>query len=382
MFRTKYFDRPPPMRPHERFAQVAFFVMVGIFAVVAAAALVQAAYGQVPQQDGPIGGPPSAGEIELGRVLFFDPLLSANGSVSCSTCHVPELGYTDGLRVAVGINNQAGTMNTPTCLGSSYMPVVFWDGRTAGFEAQALLPLENPIEMGRQTTADVVNRLRGNVGYMKRFLDVFGDARSPIDDVKISRAIASFQSTLVSSNAPIDRYLRGEKDALTPDAKIGWELVEKANCVQCHRPPLWTTNLFANDGTEFATKGRLQFQNGQLVVVTSDQGRFNVTRQGVDRRSFKIPTLREIQRTAPYGHNGEFPDLERVIRHKNSGGKAVFKVQRNGQAVDQVMRDTSIDPRIKPLGWTAQQEKYVVTFLKQAFAGAHFPLVEAPELPR
>lgn len=364
----------PPYTRSEQLGLVLFAALCLAILIIAGIAIGTAS-GQAPQQRGPLGGAPSAGEIELGRTLFFDPLLSQNGTVSCSTCHQPSKGWTDGETVAIGIGGQAGTRNTPTALGSSYMPTVFWDGRTTGFEAQALLPLENPIEMGQQQTADVVRRLRANPGYVRRFIDVFGDANSIVDDVKVSRALSAFESTLVTFDAPIDRYIAGDRDALTADAKIGLQLFRAANCTSCHKPPHYTDNLFHNDGQELASRGVLRTDG---TITTVDQGRFAVApanRRTADmRRAFKTPTLREIHRTAPYGHNGRFVDLKRVVQHKNAGGAARFA---NGQ----LYRDPNIDPRMKAQGWTEEQENYVVSFLSEAFAGADYPLVEAPALP-
>lgn len=338
-----------------------FLIAIAVLLITAVA--VQA---QTPQQSGPLGVAPSAQEIELGRKLFFDPRLSEDGTVSCSTCHDPRQGWSDGLPVAVGIRGQAGTRNSPTVINASYSPLMFWDGRAIDTTSQALLPLANPIEMGRQTDQDVVRRLRLIPGYLVLFAEVYGIdpiQGSPVTGVNLGRAIAAFESTVVSFDAPIDRYLEGDKDALTPDAKVGLNIFKAAKCAQCHSYPLMTDNLFHNNGMEFAGKLRI-----------TDQGRAGVLPRGSVRanhvRAFKTPTLREIARTAPYNHAGNFATLERVIAHYNAGGGNY-----------QGLKDRFTDPRIRPLGLTAEQQKYLVVFLREAFASSSYPLIEEPVLP-
>jgi cytochrome c peroxidase len=328
--------------------------------------LCQLAAGESPvPQTGPLGVAPSPGEVELGRKLFYDPRISQNGTVACATCHNPENGWADGRPLAVGILNQVGTRNSPTIINTSYVPLVFWDGRTVSTVAQALLPMSNPIEMGRQSEQQVVNRLRLISGYIADFAKVYGvDSQTGqvITGLRLARAIAAFESTIVSWDAPIDRYRDGNVNALSPDARIGYKIFEKANCMACHTPPLYTDNLFHNNGSEFAGKAQI-----------TDQGRFSVASsgRGVETvRAFKTPTLREIGRTAPYMHAGQFETLERVVAHYNAGG-----------ANYQGRRDRFIDQRIQSLGLKETQTDYLVLFLKEAFRGYHYPSVDAPILP-
>lgn len=320
---------------------------------------------ELPVQAGPLGVPPTVPEIALGRELFFDPILSLDGTIACATCHDPNLGFTDGRPVAVGISGLAGTRNTPTLLNVGYVkPLAFWDGRAVETSDQAVLPLQNPREMGGQSLGQVVSRLRLSNKYLASFATVFPmdrQAGSPITAANLARAIACFQATLNTCDAPIDRYLAGDREALTSDARVGYELVKKANCFECHPPPLYTDGLVHNVGAEFATRGRI-----------TDNGRFVVTGRDADVGKFKTPTLRGITLTAPYMHNGQMATLERVVRHFNAGGHV--KVA-NAKAEQ---RESRIDPRIKRLGWTPQQEEYVVRFLREAFNGADYPLVGAP----
>jgi cytochrome c peroxidase len=317
---------------------------------------------QPPQQSGPQGIPPTGAEVELGRKLFFETLLSQDGSVSCATCHDPNKGWADGLPLAVGINGQVGTRHSPTIINSSYSTLMFWDGRTVAPITQALLPLSNPIEMGRQSEDDVVRKLRLLPEYVADFAKVYGSvdpqSLSPITGVRLARAIAAFETTIVSFNAPIDRRLDGDEAALTPDAEIGFQLFRQANCMSCHTPPLFADGLLHNNGMEYAGK-----------LVANDLGRAGILpanrRTAETIRAFKTPTLREIHRTAPYNHAGSYADLDRVLLHYQTGG-ARF---------DDTF-DRFIDPRIRAirtLGWTPSQLKYLRTFLLEAFKGSPSP---------
>ncbi len=333
-------------------------------------------YGQLPPQVGPLGVPPRAEEIQLGLRLFFDPVLSFDNRVSCSTCHDPNQGYTDGQRVAVGTNGRRGTRNTPTLLNVGYVkPMVFWDGRNVETTDQSVLPLTNPNEMGRdgvgaqQQLADTINRLRMRQDYAEEFSRVFPidqQSRSAITAANLARALACFESTLTTCRAPIDLYFAGNTEALTPDARIGLEIFKKANCAACHPAPFYTDNATHNIGTEFATRGRI-VDRGR-AIVTAGTVRFT----NGDVGAFKTPTLRGIAQTAPYMHNGAFPTLESVVRHFNVGGH--FKVA--GRKGDYY--DPNIDARIKPQNWTPEQEGYLVQFLREAFEGADYPMVAAP----
>lgn len=331
------------------------------------AAAASPALAQPPLQTGPLGLAPSAAEVELGRKLFFDPRLSEDLSVSCSSCHDPRRGWSDGRPLAVGIRGQVGTRHSPTIVNSSYVPLVFWDMRTVTNVPQALLPLSNPIEMGRQTEQDVLTKLRLIPGYVSLFAETFGSidvgSLSPITGPRLARSIAAFESTIVSFDAPIDRRLAGQVDALTPDAEIGFQIFQAADCMQCHVPPLFTDNLAHNTGTEFAGKWEV-----------TDQGRFGVLPQRLRtnsaRRAFKTPTLREIARTAPYMHAGQFGDLKRVVVHYNHGAARYDR-----------QRDRFLDPRIKPLRLTSTQEDYLILFLREAFASPTYPMIEEPALP-
>jgi len=319
----------------------------------------------IPVYAGPFGIPATPAEIALGHKLFFDPRLSRDNTVSCASCHDPRKGWADGRELAVGINGLVGTRNSPTVINAVYSPLVFWDGRTVGAETQALLPLANPIEMGRQTEADVIRKLRLIPGYVSLFAEAYGiDVRSgsSITGPRLARAITAFEGTVVSFDAPIDRRLDGDASALTPDEEVGFQLFQSANCMSCHVPPLFTDNLFHNNGMEFSGKYRISDQGRSAVQGVADTA--------LTIRAFKTPTLREIGRTAPYNHAGNFATLDRVVIHYALGG------QRYDGFVDRFM-----DPRIVATGWTPTQRAYVVRFLDRAFRSRSYPMISEPVLP-
>lgn len=353
--------------PNERLYNLLVFVVAAIVMIVVAIVGNLCKGADIPQQPGPLNVRPSAKEIELGRKLFFDRRLSQNNTISCSSCHDPAKGWSDGRQLAVGILGQTGTRHSPTIINSSYMPLVFWDGRTVTTVPQALLPISNPIEMGdANNEVRTINKLRLIPGYVSLFADVYGIdtlSGSSVTGVNLGRAIAAFESTVVSFDAPVDAYMAGDRKALSPDAEVGFKIFEKADCMSCHKPPLFTDNLFHNNGMEFAGKFR-----------TTDDGRFRILpanlRTNDTVRAFKTPTLREISRSAPYNHAGNFADLRRVIQHYNAGG-----------ANYQNQKDRFQDQRIKPLGLTETQFHYLEVFLKEGLQCKNYPMISEPNLP-
>lgn len=314
----------------------------------------------------PLGIAPTQKQIELGRKLFFDPLLSDDGTVSCATCHDPAKGWADGRARPVGVRGQVGPIHTPTILGSAYSPLQFWDGRTVGQPTQALQPIVNRIEMGNQSEQQVLNRLRANDRYLLLFQEAYGFDRgvgSAITRNAFGHAIAAFESTIVPSyNAPIDRRLAGDVRALSPDAEIGFRIFKQSDCMSCHKPPHFTDFDFHNNGMEFM---------GRPGNAQQSQGRAAIVANGVIR-GFKTPTLRDIDKTAPYNHRGTFEDLPRVVLHYSTGGV------RFDNTVDR-----NQDARIKPLNLSPSQQRYLVVFLSEAFSsGESYPFVPPPVLPR
>lgn len=271
-------------------------------------------------------------KVALGRRLFFDTVLSRDYSMSCATCHDPRRAFTDGLPHAVGIEGRPNPRHVPTLVNRAYGRTFFWDGRAASLEEQALQPIQNPNELG-SSLAEVVARLKGHAEYPAMFRASFG---TEPDTQGLGRALASYVRTILSGDAPIDRYYAGNADALTQEQREGLRLfVGTANCSACHLGPTFTDEQFHNTG--------VAFRNGAL----RDEGRFAATGKAEDRGRFKTPTLREVARTAPYMHDGSLATLDDVIEFYNRGGN----------------RNPGIDEQLRPLNLTAEEKRALKAFL-------------------
>lgn len=296
----------------------------------------------------PSDNPMTAAKVELGKLLFFDPRLSRDFTISCATCHNPALGFADGLPTSTGIGNQRGNRNAPTVINSTYLPHQFWDGRAPTLEAQALGPIQNPLEMGNRME-DAVETIGEIEGYRQRFQEVFG---GEVTAERIAMAIATFERTVLSGNSPWDRFNLGETDALTPAAREGWELFRgRANCTSCHVGSLLTDFDFHNLGVGMATED-------------PDLGRFRVTAVESDRGAFKTPTLRDIGRTAPYMHDGSLKTIQEVIEFYDRGGEP----------------NQWLDRSMQPLRLSANEKEILQAFLL-SLAGEPEMVVKPPRLP-
>lgn len=242
----------------------------------------------------PDDNPLTVEKVALGRRLYFDPLLSKDNTVSCATCHDPARGWTDQAPVSTGVDGKQGTRSAPTVLNTAFQALQFWDGRAATLEAQALGPIENPVEMA-ETLDNVVRKLEAVPSYRAQFEAVFGTG---VDRDGIAKAIAAFERTVLAGNSRWDQYESGDKSALSAAEVRGLELFRtKANCNSCHAGFNMTDDVFHNIG--------VGLDNPQ-----PDLGRYVVTKADADRGAFKTPTLRDITRTAPYMHDGSEPTLE------------------------------------------------------------------------
>ena len=287
----------------------------------------------------PTGGA-APNEIELGEKLFFDGRLSADGTVSCATCHDPNKGFTDHLATSVGIRKQTGHRNAPTVLNALYNDTQFWDGRAAQLEDQAKLPILNPVEMGQKSPADVVAAIAKIPEYPPAFQKVFGRAVN-YDD--LARALAAYERTQTATDSPFDRFIAGDERALNPQEKRGWALFNgKGRCLSCHAfnptQPTFTDNKFHNIGVsahkqnfpDLARKGLKLVDSGSAEAIDhaaletdmSELGRFLVNKQPKDIGAFKTPGLRNLLVTQPYFHDGSQATLWDVIDHYNKGGVA------------------------------------------------------------
>lgn len=276
--------------------------------------------------------PASQAEIRLGAQLFTEKRLSRDGSLSCASCHDPARGFTDGQKVAVGINGAKGTRNTPTIYGVAHMSKLFWDGRADTLEAQALGPLTSPIEMAANPD-DVVAWLSEDETYRKGFQEAFG---GPPTLERLTKALASFQRAVKLEPSPFDRWRNGEADAISEAAKRGYKTFsQQGRCSVCHRGTELTDGEFHNLGMELDPKN-------------PDLGRFAISNFEAHRGAFKTPTLYNVDLTAPYMHDGSLATLEDVVEFYDKGGGS-------GEGRSALMR---------PLNLTAQEKADLVEFLK------------------
>lgn len=238
-------------------------------------------------------------QVELGKKLYFDPRLSKSGFISCNSCHNLSMGGTDNLRTSIGHNWQQGPINAPTVLNSSLNLAQFWDGRAADLKAQAGGPIANPGEMAFTHTL-AIDVLESIPQYVTEFKLVFGDAKVDID--RVTQAIAEFEKTLVTPNSRFDQWLLGDKDAITAYEQSGYKLFKESGCVACHNGPAVGGNSFQKMGVmeEYKTKSKAV----GLAGVTGDDA---------DRMRFKVPTLRNVEMTYPYFHDGAAQSLTQAV---------------------------------------------------------------------
>ena len=284
---------------------------VWLLALVIAIPLGLDLYMPVPDEN-----PLTREKVELGRRLFRDRRLSRDRSLACSSCHDPDRAFSDGRPVAIGINRQVGRRSAPALINRGYGRVFFWDGRAATLEEQVLQPLQDPKEMN-MTLAEA-------------------SARVGLPSGDISRALASYVRSILSGNAPFDRFTYGDRRALSSEQQAGLQVFRgKGNCTACHVGPNFTDERFHNTG--------VAWRDGSLV----DEGRFAVTGTMEDRGAFKTPTVREIARTAPYMHDGSLVSLDEVVDYYDRGGNS----------------NPGLDPELRPLKLTASEKHSLVAFL-------------------
>lgn len=317
----------------------------------------------------PADNPQTPEKIQLGKLLFFDGRLSADGTVACSTCHDPARAFTDGRPTSIGIKGRAGQRNAPTVLNAVFNKTQFWDGRVNTLEQQAALPIVNPVEMGQRSLDAAAKEIAQIGDYDSRFRGVFG---RPPNGPDLVRAIAAYERTLVSFDSPFDRFVAGDKNAINESAKRGWQLFNtRARCNKCHAlseqtrdTTYFTDNDFHNIGigiirhnvVALAAKAQqlvdsrnaAAIDNAAIQTEMSALGRFLVTKKEADIASFKTPDLRNVLITGPYFHDGSQETLWDVLDHYNKGDG---------------LHDPYLDQDIQPLALSESDIDDVVAFL-------------------
>lgn len=243
-------------------------------------------------------------KIELGKMLFFDPRLSASGVFSCNSCHNLGLGGVDGLETSVGHGWQKGPRNAPTVLNAVLNVAQFWDGRAEDLKAQAKGPIQAGVEMN--STPDRVMAVLNSIpAYKAKFADAFPNEKTPVSFDNVAMAIEAFEATLTTPAAPFDQYLEGKADALTDTQKAGLELFIDKGCAGCHNG----VNVGGHDYFPFGVVTK----PGAEILPPGDKGRFAVTKTADDEYVFRAPTLRNVALTAPYFHSGKVWDLRQAV---------------------------------------------------------------------
>ena len=285
----------------------------------------------------PDDNPMTVEGVALGRLLFYDTILSEDRSQSCASCHAPAFNFSDnGKQFSEGVRGDIGTRNSMPVINIGWMPELFWDGRARGVEGQALGPVPNPIEMHLRWV-DAEQRIQNHDTYPDLFFKAFGTRE--IDSILVVKAIAQFERTMISSNSKWDRYLRGETSLTQAEAQ-GFEIffTEKGDCFHCHATILFSDNLPHNNG---------------LDAEFADLGYGGITNNPNDNGKFKTPTLRNIAFSAPFMHDGRFETLEEVVDFYSEG----------------VQWSPTIDPLMKKVNQggvklTDQEKQHLIAFIK------------------
>ncbi|MDX9732444.1 MAG: cytochrome c peroxidase, partial [Bdellovibrionales bacterium] len=266
----------------------------------------------------PEKNPMTPEKIELGKQLYFDPRLSSSGTISCNSCHNVMAGGDDSVRTSFGIHGKRGERNSPTVWNSAFLSVQFWDGRENTLEDQAKGPITNPVEMGMKNHDVAVDRIRQIPGYREAFAKVFGGragSKSVVTIDRVVQAIASYERTLITEDAPFDRFQKGDKGAISAEAKKGWETFQKVGCTSCH-----SGAYFAGPKLPIGTGFFMKFPTisdadiEKKYEISKDLGRYAVTKSETDKNFWRVAPLRNIALTAPYFHNGSVNDLGEAVR--------------------------------------------------------------------
>ena len=327
----------------------------------------------VPQEN-----PITKEKVALGDKLFHDQRFSSDGKVSCATCHDSKKAFTDSpLKVSEGIEGLKGTRNAPTVLNAAFLETQFWDGRSPDLEDQSLHPFINPVEMGLADHNPILESIRKDKDYQKMFKKVFGMSPEKITMKEVTQAIAAFERTLISGNSRFDRWYFKDEKTLTEKEMAGFKVfIENGRCVSCHviehTSALFTDHKFHNVGVGINRLAQsdveelvgeyleAQYNKEEVDVKvlndakSSELGRVAVTRNISEVGSFKTPTLRNIDLTAPYMHDGSLQNLDDVVEHYNRGGASS----------DEEKITPFLSGGIRPLDLDDEEKENLVAFLK------------------
>jgi cytochrome c peroxidase len=317
----------------------------------------------------PADNPQTSAKIDLGERLFFDGRLSADGTVACATCHDPRRAFSDGLPTSIGIGGLLGRRNAPTIMNALYEKTLFWDGRAASLEQQAVMPIINPLEMGEPSTDAAVAEIAKDPAYRAAFQRAFGRAPNAADLV---RAIAAYERAQIAYDTPFDHFIAGDTKAIGEDAQRGWQLFNSTGrCNKCHArdekvldPTNFSDDDFHNIGVGIVRHDVVALaQKAEKIVASADNeavdraaiqtdmsalGRFLVTKDRASIASFKTPNLRNVLVTAPYFHDGSQQTLWDVVDHYNKGAG---------------LRDPWLDEDIQPLALSEPEVDDLVAFM-------------------
>ena len=267
---------------------------------------------------------------ELGEALFFDPRLSSDNTISCSTCHVPEKAFTDGREVAVGVGGKKGMRNAPTLINVKNMHAFMFDSKVPSLEMQAIVPIQDTNEMNIPMS-ELIKKLAAIDIYMSAAQKIYN---REFDAYVLSRSLSAYERTIVSTGSRFDDYLNGDEQAISESARRGWKLFsEELYCIECHRLPDFSTHESKN--------------NGYIGDTLLDYGRYRATGIESDKNKFKVPGLRNIALTGPYMHNGKLKSLSEVLKHYSSG-----------------VKHNQVDKRIVDFPLTPQKELDLIHFLE------------------
>ena len=303
-----------------------------IAVLMIASAPVLASWEALPEvAPAPEDNPTTAAKVTLGKMLYMDPRFSSTGTVSCNSCHNVMEGGDDSRTFSMGVHGKTGGRNAPTVWNSAFHSVQFWDGRADLLEDQAKGPVTNPVEMGVSEIEQAMDKVRAIPGYKPYFDEAFGKDSMTVDNA--AKAVAAFERTLITPNSAYDKYVKGDKKAMTAEQVRGMETFASTGCTSCH-----SGGAFNGPKMEFGQGFYAKFPTfadnkyNDRYKLSADKGRKSATRNAADAHMYRVPTLRNITDTAPYFHNGSVNDLSEAVR-------VMAKTQLNKDLSDKDVKD-------------------------------------------